>query len=262
MGKILLKIEGDHEGISLRSLLVGIGHELKILESLDMAISGITKGSVDWIVTDLRAGSIACEISPHSRLADKDYGADISQFFVDGMRTLEEEGLTPPYFSDDILIEARSMLNMIGKGGTTGFEISMSGSTPIHVTTKTAASIKQLLPTSYSSLGSIEGRIEMVSLHKKPKFVLYLSRTMRPVTCSFDSAALLKDVKDLLGFRVNVFGMISYNLKGEPTRVSVDNIRKLRDGNELPSIGNIMGIDRDYTGGVDSADYVRSTRVG
>ena len=153
---------------------------------------------------------------------------------------------------------------MIGKNGATGIVVS-SPTTPTHIATlspKAAVHIDELLPTKYSALGSVEGRMEMISLHATPKFVVYHAITQRAVACKFDREQLDK-IKDILGVRVNVYGTVSYNAKGEPLRVEdIIDIRLLKEEHELPTIRELHGIDPDFTGGLDSVEYLREMRLG
>ena len=264
MASIQLKIEGEKGKISLHSLITGLLCQLEILHDLDVAVSGDTKGSLDWVVTDLHLSSLSVVVESQSKIENKNAGPKVVDLCVTGMRQLEEEGVTPPYFPESSLKLAKRLVGMIGKNGVTGIVVS-SPTAPTHAATlspKAAVHIDELLPTKYSALGSIEGRMEMISLHKIPKFVVYHARTQRAVACKFDKAQL-NMIKDILGTRVNVYGTIFYNTKGEPLRVEdIVDIRLLKEKHELATIKELHGIDPDYTGGLDSVEYLKRVRLG
>jgi len=264
MASIKLKIEGERGKISLHSLIIGLQCQLGILKDLDVAVSGEINGSLDWVVTDLQLSSLAVVVESQSKIENKNAGPKVVNLCVTGMKQLEEEGVTPPYFPEHSLKLSKKLVGMIGKNGATGIEIS-SPIIPTHIATlspKAAVNIDELLPTKYSSLGSVEGKIETLSIHKTTKFVVYHAITQRAIACKFDQNQL-EQIKNILGRRVNVYGTISYNAKGEPLRVEdIIDIRLLKEEHELPTIKDIYGIDPDFTGGLDSVEYLRRLRLG
>lgn len=262
-GCILLKIDGKEGEISLHSLLTGIQCQLSILADLDVAISGQSNGSLDWVITDLKTGSLSILAESRSRFKDFNVGQKVAECYIQGIRTIEEKGTTPPFFPENSLKMVKRMATMLGKNGATGLEISSPcvKNELAHISAKAVRHVAELLPTRYSSIGSIDGKMEMISLHKKPKFVVYHSRTQRAVSCIF-LPDMLDQVKELLGKRVNVSGTVFYNTKSEPLRVDLTDIRLLRDQSELPTIDALLGIAPDLTGKLDAIEYLRRVRSG
>lgn len=261
MASIRLKIKGEKGKISLHSLLTGIQCELGILHDLDVAVSREVKGSLDWVVTDLRMSSLCIVAESQSRIEDKNAGPKVAELYVSGMRILEEEGVTPPFFAANSLKLAKKMVDILGKNGATGLEVSSQDAPTATLSPKAAVHIAELLPTKYSALGSIEGRMETISLHKTSKFVVYHARTQRPVSCKFDLKQL-DEMKEMLGKRVNVYGRVSYNAKGEPLNIDIMDIRRLKERHELPTVDELLGIDPDFTGELDSVAYLQRIRYG
>jgi len=263
MASIKLKIEGEKGKISLHSLITGLQCQLGILQDLDVAVSGEANGSLDWVVIDLQLSSLAVAVESQSKIENKNAGPKVVTLCVTGMKQLEDEGVTPPYFPEHSLKLSKKLVGLIGKNGATGIQISSPFTpSPVTLSPKAAVHIDELLPTKYSSLGSVEGRIETLSIHKTTKFVVYHARTQRAIACQFEQNQL-QHIKDILGKRVNVYGTISYNAKGEPLRVEdIIDIRMLKEEYELPTIKDIHGIDLDFTGGFDSVEYLRRLRLG
>jgi hypothetical protein len=59
---------------------------------------------------------------------------------------------------------------------------------------------------------------------------------------------------------VNVAGVVQYNLRGEPARVKVEQIRVLRKREELPTPGPLTGVDPSFTGDLSTEEYLRTIR--
>jgi len=124
---------------------------------------------------------------------------------------------------------------------------------------------KSLVGTHYKSLGSIEGRIELVSVHKGSKrFTLYHIRTGKAIKCNLPPE-VEADVWSAAEQRrrVGVSGLISYNIIGEPLSVLVKGpLRFFKTEEELPTSEKLAGIAPDITGDLSTEDFVRSLRDG
>jgi hypothetical protein len=234
-----------------------------MLRDLDAGISGEAKGSLDWVVSGLGTGSLVVELESRTRVDDRNVGPEVTTSFVNGLSQLEDEGRTPEYLSDAGMVRAQRLVKLVGKGGISGLSVADPlREREIAITAKAAAHVDDLLLARRHAIGSVEGKLEMVSVHGRPRFIVYSSLTHKAVTCQFDRERLLGAVKDALGKRVNVAGKVYSNGRGEPLRVLVERIRVLKDASELPTIAEIRGIDPDFTGGLSTEDYVRSLRSG
>ncbi len=100
----------------------------------------------------------------------------------------------------------------------------------------------------------------MISLRgSSPHYNVYEALTKRPVSAKFDRAQL-EEVRDALGRRVNVSGIIHRNANGEPITIERGELNLMREEEALPTVDDIAGIDPDYTGSRNSAEYVRAMR--
>ena len=259
MARVRLKIDGNVGSISIHTFLSATENELRILQDLDSAISRAPGGTLDWLVTDLSLGSLVIELDSRSRLEDKNIGLDVANVFAKGLHQIEEEGTTPPYYSEYTLQKAKALLRLIGRDGAVGLHVSSPGFSA-DLTARASANIGELIPVRHESLGSVEGTIEMISIHGSPRFVIYHSRTRKAVSCRFDSARWLSQIKDALGRRVYVTGVLHTNVRGEPLRVHMEDMVFLRQEEELPTPSEIRGIDPHLTGDVSTSDYLRSVR--
>ena len=80
------------------------------------------------------------------------------------------------------------------------------------------------------------------------------------MTCHI-STKQIDEVKEALGHKVMVSGKLTINVKSEPLRMDVDYIRII--GNRhLPLASELTGSDPDFTGSLNTDEYIRSIRRG
>jgi hypothetical protein len=100
----------------------------------------------------------------------------------------------------------------------------------------------------------------LIAVYARPRFRVYEVGTHRAVTCDFEPVAWLDRAKDALGRRVNAYGLLASNLRGEPLRVALQDLRILCDRADLPQLGEIGGSDPALTGALTTAEYIQSIR--
>lgn len=254
-------IEGERGGISLDTLATVVRNTFDILTDLDSAISSAPKGSVNWFITEVSFGSLVIAIEPKSKLQDADYSSQVTETFVDGLAHIQRERTTPPFFSDYGLRKARDLARMLREDGARAITIQdMERQTTATIRPEAVTDISQLVNIRYQELGSVEGRLEMVSVHGTPRFTVYHAITRRSVRCKFDANQLLDTVKEALGRRVIVSGLVYYNYKHEPVRVDLRKLVILPHEEKLPSPKELRGMAPDIAGDQTTEQYIRSLR--
>ena len=262
MATLRLRITGEPRNISVRGFLSAIDSWLKILDDLDSAISREPQGSLDWFVTDLSKGSLTVEVESRSRLEEKNVAPEVASAFVTGVQQIEREGASPPYLSEVGMQKMRQLVRLVGREGTSGFEVTHLEQT-VEISGRASANIDQLIRVQQHSIGSVEGRLETISIHgRRPRFIVYDALTRKAITCKFDPEPWLDKVKDALGHRVNASGEVHYNVKAEPLRVELQGLRILREKDELPRTTEVSGSAPALTGAETTADYLRRIRGG
>jgi hypothetical protein len=260
MATLRLTIEGEPRSISLRTFFSALDNWLAMLRDLDGAISHEVEQSLDWVVSDLSLGSLAVTVESRSRLEEKNVGPEVAHAFVSGLNRIEQEGASPPYLSEEGMKRARRLLRLIGRDGAFGI-VATDYVDEARVSARAAASIDQLLPVRRKATGSVEGMLETVSLRgRKPRFVVYQHITRKAVGCLFTREEWLEKVKEALGRRVSVHGIVHYNAKGEPVRIGLEGIRVLREREELPTTDEMAGSQPDLTGEMTTDEFIRSIR--
>lgn len=259
MAQLRLTLEGKVGEISLKSLATAVSSSLRILSVLDAAMSEDNQGELTWVVSGLHEGSLVIEVESRSLVEERDLGPEVARAFLDGLRRIERDGASPPYLSERGLVSARRLVKLVGSDGTLGLKVSDLHETVV-ITTHAGANVDQLARIRHRAIGSIEGRLDVISVHgRTPRFIVYLSSTCKAVTCQLDPAQL-DAAKAALGRRVYVAGVVLSNARGEPVRVEAEQIRVLRSADQLPTIAELTGSDPAFTGGAGATAYLRGMR--
>lgn len=270
MSKLRFEIKGDPEKISLSTYSVATTRLVQLLRELDVAISRHGNGSLQWYVSDLsKNGSLAIEIRsevrtmPRSKPPLADFSNQVAQSFVTGFENIESKGISPPYLSEFGLEKLNNMMALLNKNGAKGFiATAVDQHRSISVSEKAATTLRELLPAKKEIEGSVEGRLETISVHGHKRFVIYHSLTGKAVTCKIESDSDLKKAVDALGSKAWVAGTVSINVKSEPLSVKVKVFRILGEGKRLPLAAELTGSDPDFTGDMTTDEYIRSIRRG
>ncbi len=261
MATLRVRLQGDLGNITLDALITALRETQAILEELDTAISGEKKGSLDWVVAGLREGSAELAISPRTRLADRDCGPEVIATYVTSVARLEQQAMTPPYLRETGIRRCQRVLRLIGREGVTGIVLVNEDDTrELYLTAQATVHAAQLLQVRHIALGSIDGTLEAISVHQKPRFTIYHSWTHKAVTCDFSSTDLLEQAKSALGGRVSVIGMVAINSEHEPVRVKAERLTAFAADGDLPTTASLWGSDPDFTGGLESVEYIRRMR--
>jgi len=262
MAKLVLTVKGMLGTISLESFLTVIDSSFEILKDLDSAISLEPKGSLDWVITGLHEGSLSVEVQSNPKGQLKDYGTKVSERYLDGIHIIHEEGITPPYFSDRSLKLVRTVAKALkGNGADAMHILDPASGKSAELDARIEKTTSQLMGSRYESFGSVEGTLEMISIHRRPRFNVYHAVTLRAVQCTLPDE-LREEVAGSLGRRVTASGLITYNAKDEPRSIKLEELKVIPKEEELPNIAQFIGSDPDFTGDMSTAEYIRSIRSG
>ncbi len=114
------------------------------------------------------------------------------------------------------------------------------------------------------SLGSVAGWLDQMNARRAGKGILVVGLfdplTRRAVT-GHVRAAMEHQVQALWRRRVLAHGSVTRNERGQVVRIKIDRFELLpQDDSERASVGELLGIDRDWTGGQSVDEYVREAR--
>jgi hypothetical protein len=235
------------------------------LKEFDSAISGKPNGSLRWFIGGLHSnGSLLVKFFSRQKTTRRkrdrlpDFSINVADSFVTGFTDLELNAVTPPYLSEFGLRRAEELTRLIGRDGAQAFTFTTRDRS-ISVTQKTTENLGKLLPIKRYSVGSVEGILEAINLHKKARVIVYHAITNKGISCEFEPEMWMHFVKENLGKRVVVFGKLHKNANGDTLRVTVDQIKAV-EGKRflLPDIGTLH--EPGFPSAMSTAEYLRSIR--
>lgn len=267
MAELRFDILGEHGEVPATTFKDSIQYAIYLLREFDSAISGKPRGVLGWYIERLRSNGDLSVVfrskarrTPSAARYPQDVDKAVASHLVSGFEDIEIKCETPPYLSEFALQKVDKLANLIGKDGTKGFHIE-SQSKETQVTRKTQENIRRLLPISRIAIGSVEGTLEVVNLHNKPRFMVYDAISHKGVTCEFDPERFMEKIKDSLGRTVAVFGDLHKNIKGDTLRVSVDRLEVIDAENRFrPLADRPEWDDPEFTKSRGSHEYLRSIR--
>lgn len=160
-----------------------------------------------------------------------------------GIHVLEgEEEVRPRYFSDRALEKLRDLTEFVGKGVTTvklGSDVDR-----IDLGERVANGIAALLVPNVRSWGTLEGRLESVTVHGSREFSVYDLLTGQRVRCTFGRRIPPSDIGRMVERRVAVFGEIRARQSGVVVSVLAETIEALPKEAELPAASTAVGVLR------------------
>jgi hypothetical protein len=263
-----LRLAVDEGPIKFEGLVHALAQSLHMLRDVDRAVSGRSGGAVEWTVADLGMNSpspVAVVVGEPKRKrigeADERIAERVSAGWVNALAVAERGEVLPPHLSDIGLKHLRDLAANLGNGkGGPHFEATyVERETSAEVSQTAAANVKRLLVPKSKAIGSVIGRLEVVSLHEGYRFMVYDDVTKRAVRCTFPPEDL-DEIKSALGARVRVAGIIHRNAKGQPLRVDQPRLTVLPTEGDLPTTDEYVGVDPDFTGDLSTDEYVRRLR--
>lgn len=263
MARVTLTVRGELREISLESFVLILRESHSILQELDKAISEQRNGTLKWVISGLQSGSAVIEAESRVTRGDEDFGPEVVQHFIDGIHVIQIQGVTPARFSLDSMFSMRKIVRTLGTNGVSTLDVAVPElDKSVELSSEAETNVQALVGVHHKSIGSVEGRLELISIHQRSRrFNVYHSITRKAVRCNLPKE-IENEVVGSLGRRVIVSGLVSYNIRGEPLSVNVDNLRVLKEENYLPSIDDMLGMAPDITGGLTTEDYIRRLRDG
>jgi len=255
--EIIITVQGETEEVPARGFVEAVSISLEVLSELDSAISHKRTGSLRWVIGALKYQSPAVVTLRAVPLSEEvDVSAEVAQSYVNGLKELQEGNSLPPVFSEAAL-NASKRLGRIHEG-IKAIKIKYKKDM-IQISERLAVNVDELVSRTYDSVGSIEGTLEMVTIHSQRYFRVYEPVHGRGVVCYFP-AELLETVKASLGGRVVVSGRLRSDRLGKPESITVTDLRILPQEEELPRPSTLRGLVKGMTAGEKAEEYLRKLR--
>src|SRR5262245_20395614 len=246
----------DPDGrVSIDTLKDGLEKALAMIRSIE---SGFTTGTIRWEVIRVRMRSpLRLTIAPYiNRRAVKGVGRKIVQAVVIGVGVIEQKPVAPKHFNEEALRATKELVSIAKKEGAT---VTLeAGKKKVTLTEQAARHVDEVVAKArhYHDVSTVEGTLEVVSVHDHPSFFVYETLTGNRVEC-FVAEDKLRTYATMLNKRVAVTGRVKYT-NHVPRTVEVESIRALPGASESLRLEGIPPIN--ITDGVPPEEHVRRLR--
>ena len=232
-GKLTLHLEGER--ITAEHFRQATEAFFDLLREVTAEMAGSSR-AVEWIV-EVKSGSINLSAAPEAR-AQLPVSPIVTAVF-DGVRLLEQRGKRPPHFNDKALSSARTITRLAEGHGIEKARLRFKKNTT--TLRKTAANVDEILGAPIYEIGSIEGRLQMISSRGGFHFGVWDVVSDKFIRCNVRKERF-PDVYRAFDHRVAVLGMVRFRKTGEPVSIDVEKIVTLPEDKDLPTHEEVYGI--------------------
>lgn len=207
----------------------------------------LTDVKLSWSISNLRMGSAAlAQSTPIETPDEAEATREVVDSMMSGLALITEKPERPRNFSDRILEQSRRLSKAI-EGPVTGVVVRGrfgSDQREIKVTKQLEVNVEKIVGKPYHYRGSVEGVLEVVSIHGGFSVAIVDSLRQRLITCICDEETFTK-LRELLGKRMRLKGHIRTDKRGRPSEIKVETYQILRSREELPQAADVRGIVSD-----------------
>jgi len=249
---LTMRLTGAENIITPDCLIEALNDSVRALRDISRSASDSSLPPARWRLERIKMDSplelTLSEIVPASGPGP----VDTVELYLRGIRYLNTSGEWPSAFSEETLRLAKRLAGLLNNG-LSKIELWAPDEEVVQPTQHIAAHVDALLKR-HIEFGSIEGRLELISVHKQDTVKVWDVRSGAPVECHV-SGPQLDEAKECLGRRVVIRGRIQYEVHRPQAILDVIDIRQLHAEEELPRAEDIAPVD--LTGDVDPVDYLR-----
>ena len=255
--EITVSVEGQTPELLAQPFLDAMGRSLEILRDLDASIAMRRRPTLRWAISHMHIGSPAVmTLRALPPTTGKDISQDVANRYIDGLDLLARGERLPDFFSEDALNAAKRLADLTR--GNQRVVIVRTALRSVQVSQRISVNVDEMVNRSYVSNGSVEGVMEMVTLHENTYFRVYDAIQGWGVPCYFQRESI-DEVRNALGKRISITGRLRSDRLGKPEAMQVSDIRIL--GLEpLPTPSEVKGIATGMTGGLKAEEYLRRVR--
>lgn len=213
-----------------------------LLRSVDREVASGGPTNVTWeieTITKASPLSVALVAAPSRPEVTPAVVLRTVKAVTEGLRTIQREAHRPAYFSDRALESAKELAELHDRN-LTSIKVR-NGKGSLDLTRLLSANVDELIGPKTSSWGTVEGALEVISIHGQHKFSVFEALAGHSVACHF-KADQLEDVKGAFGKRVAVSGEVFSSASGKRLSVRVERFEVFPAEEELPSIERMIGI--------------------
>jgi hypothetical protein len=241
--QLTIRVESTTEFVDLDHFVSVVENTLAILADIEVSIGQYARRRIHWRISSVSLNSpLMVTVFPDTEEDDPEFGRQLLVTYTRGLRQIEEScEVRPSHFSDDALEAAKKLVAPLNSG-MRRITFVTTVDEPVSPTQRAAANVDSILPKEHTELGSIEGYLESISVHKERVFAIWEVFSSLRVECRF-SLDQLEEAKAALSQRVAVTGTIRYDRRSRPVSIShITRIRVLRPQKDLPQARDLEGI--------------------
>lgn len=155
---------------------------------------------------------------------------------------LGEDFYRHPALPTKALKHVKILADLAAKSDRKKVSINSNGSY-IPLSYRTVSNADKILRSNkiYTSIGNIEGELSALDSRSKFKMVICRSLDGLRVDCFTNDSDLESKAIKAFRKRVSIYGLVQYNNKGKPLRVTAERIRVFRPDSELMPLSEIEG---------------------
>ena len=250
-------INPETEFASVDLFLKSVQDIVRFLRRTDDAIHG-PKHQHQWVVRELRssAPTITVEETPLN-------GVRSAEVISNGLRAITLGTDQPPqFFTVPVLEILANMQRMFDGRGSRAKSIGvfMSGNQVATIERDISEKVNRIISAGYRSVGSLEGTLDVIDIHKTPVVTVWERVFRTPVRCHIPKGdEWTARVIGLLGKRVTVTGEIQYFSNGKPR--AMRDVVKVEDSTPDPYLPRAeYGSIPDARAASDPVEFLESIR--
>lgn len=212
--RLTFVITPSDEFSSLDLLVKSLEDVKRLLRDVDRAIHG--RQSLDeWMVHSTKSSAPTITLAPKR----EDTRAVIA--IGEGLRSVTEGTDQPPrYFTEPVFEDLKKMRRLFrGKGKARSLSVFVNDEETATINEDIAKQVDRILSAGYRNLGSLQGRLEAINVHRSRTATIWDSASGSPVRWVFPREELDR-VKALLEKLVLVTGDIQYFSNSAPRSIS------------------------------------------
>ncbi len=254
---IYLRI-GNSNKVVLPDLISSLSGFLQLLRDFDAAVSGQSAGTQQWEVTSLtKNSSVVIGVTPYTKPQMDDYSEAIETELLESSSALTHKKERTAKMSDSALVGIGKLAKLSKKLGPSAIFIPANGRPKREsvISESTMRIVQEMTGVQYQAFGAISGALDAITVHGKSEFRIWDEVSGKVVRCKY-SDDLEPRIVRMLRKTVTVSGMISSNAVGNPISVEVEDLHEKPVDHQLPSIRQMAGLIKDYTGGRRLKDFL------
>lgn len=232
---LTIRMTGKAEVIPAKSFIDALERMVTLLRAVEEQMPKTYRVNRGWHVVHVsHASPFAVEIRGVSSQND-DAGHAVINACLDGLEMLNSEAYDrPDYYDRDALAAAHGFVGVLDDG-VLDISLTTHGRPPVQPTQRIAVAVNRLLPRQHDEIGTIQGRVETLRMHRGYVFHIWDVVTGAAVECTTDAVGLAV-AYEAWGRRVKVFGRITYSVDNQPQKIAVEDIEPLPADDDIPCV--------------------------